>query len=88
MLRLLAQKSALYRTFSTTPSSLSILGNDTSYRALLRNLRLLKGMRETDAFRVAITGLGAASVAERLCALEPSLHFTVAGDIGAPGPRF
>jgi hypothetical protein len=52
-----------------------------AYRALLRNLRLLAGMRgEKTNFRAVITGIGANEVAESMRKLEPSVTFELAGD--------
>ena len=57
--------------------------SELTARALLRNMRLLQGMRAAASpLRVAVAGLGAAAVAARLSALEPSLRVTVSGDGG------
>jgi len=57
--------------------------SDLVYRALLRNLRLLKGMREKERFHVLLAGHEAAHAARRLAALEPALVVDVVG--GAEG---
>jgi hypothetical protein len=66
---------------AASAASAGLLCSDLSLRALLRNLKLLPGMREEQqAFQVLITGHGAPSVAEKLAALEPCLRLTVSGD--------
>lgn len=57
--------------------------SDLVYRALLRNLRLLTGMREKERFHVLLAGYEAAHAARRLAALEPALVVDVVG--GAEG---
>ena len=55
--------------------------SDLSFRALLRNLRLLAGLRgERSHFNVVITGTNANEVAAAMSRMEPSLHFQIAGD--------
>jgi hypothetical protein len=64
-----------------------MLISELTARALLRNLRLLQGMRasaSSGGLRVAVAGLGAPAVAARLSSLEPGLRVTVCGD-GAHG---
>ena len=56
-------------------------------RALLRNLRLLKGLRARDVLDVVVAGAESPSVAAHVRALEPSLRVTAMGDgnIGSGG---
>ena len=67
----------------------ALVHSDLAYRALLRNLGLLAGMRGgRTSFNVIIAGIGASSVAARLRALEPALQLDVIGgngvvDVGA-----
>jgi hypothetical protein len=58
-------------------------------RALLRNLRLLRGLRAADALDVVVAGAGAPAVAAQLGALEPALRLSTVGDgaLGALGAR-
>jgi hypothetical protein len=61
-----------------------LLISELTARALLRNLRLLQGMRPSapGGLRVAVAGVGASAVAARLSSLEPGLRVTVSGDGG------
>ena len=67
---------------------MQLLLSELTARALLRNMRLLQGMRSTAAgggagpLRVAVAGIGAGAVAARLASLEPGLRVTVSGDGG------
>jgi len=67
--------------------------SDLSFRALLRNLRLLAGLRgDLAQFNVVITGTNADQVAASMSRMEPALQFEVAGDscsaaLGACGRR-
>ena len=49
-------------------------------RALLRNLRLLKGLRARDVLDVVVAGAEAPAVAATVRELEPALRVTVVGD--------
>ncbi len=55
--------------------------SDLAYRALLRNLKMLKGMRfgKTE-FEALITGVGADEAASHMKAMEPSINFIVASE--------
>ena len=64
---------------SSPLSHTSLPHSDLSYRALLRNLRLLSGMRETPS-RVLVLGNEATAVARQMGALEASAKFVAAGD--------
>lgn len=59
--------------------------SDLAYRALLRNLKLLAGMRgpQQTQFRVFIAGIEAAKVAEQMQKLEKALKIEVGGEDGA-----
>lgn len=60
--------------------SSAIPHSDLSYRALLRNLRLLGGMRAGKTkFEVVITGLASSEVAEQLGRMDPSLNIRLLG---------
>ena len=66
----------------------SIVHSDLSYRALLRNLRLLRGLRgDKPQFRVVITGSDAEHVAAAMLRMEPAMQFEVVpgGDTAALG---
>jgi hypothetical protein len=62
-----------------------IVHSDLAYRALLRNLRLLAGMRaaKQTPFRVFIAGVEADAVAERMSKLEKTLQIEVGGTDGS-----
>jgi hypothetical protein len=63
---------------TTSSSAAALLHSDLSYRALLRNLKLLGGMRGDQAsFKAVITGFDAAGVAAAIAKLEPSVTFDV-----------
>ena len=68
-----------------------LVHSDLAYRALLRNLALLAGMRNgKSSFDVLVTGVGASAVAARLRRLEPAVRTDVVGndiaaDFGARG---
>ena len=71
------------RSLTTNPPPSTL-----TYYALLRNLRLLAGLRgDKTRFAVALTGLGSRALANDLTALEPSLDIEVMGegsvDVGA-----
>jgi hypothetical protein len=69
------------RALSTGAVAPNIQHSDLSYRAMLRNLRLLKGLRGDKAqFNVVITGANADQVAAAMRRLEPALNFEIAGD--------
>jgi hypothetical protein len=54
---------------------------DLGYRALLRNLRLLEGLRGAkQRFNVVITGIAAEDVANEMRKLESHIDFIVLGD--------
>jgi hypothetical protein len=85
-LPLLATRSAYglrrgcVRAFATATSTASIPHSDLSYRALLRNMKLLSGMRgDKTRFNVFVTGLSAPEVASHLAKLEPSLDIETGG---------
>jgi hypothetical protein len=71
--------SATSSSSSSSSTAATLPHSDLSYRALLRNLRLLKGMRETDARRAVVTGYDAEDIAKRMAVLEPGMEFDVAG---------
>lgn len=71
------------RSFSTTGHAIpaNIVHSDLAYRALLRNLKLLKGLRaDKTQFNVVITGVNADEVAVAMKRMEPALNFEIAGD--------
>jgi len=85
-LPLLATRSAYglrrgcVRAFATGTNTTSIPHSDLSYRALLRNMKLLSGMRgDKTRFNVFVTGLSAPEVASHLAKLEPSLDIEIGG---------
>ena len=67
------------RALSAAPTSpVAVpLSSDLSLRALLRNLKLLKGMRADASPEVVVCGLEAPSVGARLSELEPTLRVTL-----------
>ena len=79
------------RAASTTSAAAPLVHSDLAYRALLRNLALLAGMRNgKSSFDVLVTGVGASAVAARLRRLEPAVRTDVVGgdiaaDFGARG---
>lgn len=79
-------RTVAYRSFSTSsvPSSFvppSLPRSDLSYRALLRNLRILQGLRpDSPKYRVIITGYDAQTMAKDMHNLEPCIEFDVVGD--------
>ena len=76
---LLARK--LVRTMATSSASNSIVHSDLAYRALLRNLGLLSGMRHGKTyFHAALTGMNASEIARRMRSLENSVEFTLSGN--------
>lgn len=65
---------ALVAASATLPHS------DLAYRAMLRNLKVLSGLRHgRDSFALLVTGAGADAVAPHLQRLEPALRVEVAG---------
>lgn len=79
---------------AAAPASLpGFVHSDLAYRALLRNLRCLAGMRGGKTqFNVVVTGVGAEAVARAMSRLEPALRCEVAGDgvaadVGALWPQ-
>jgi hypothetical protein len=75
-----AVRLSCVRSFSATPSFV-YPHSDLNYRALLRNLRLLAGMRrDKKRFNVLVTGLEARAIAAEILATEPALDIHVAGD--------
>ena len=66
---------------AAAPRTFAVPHSDLAYRALLRNLALLAGMRHgRTQFNVLITGIDASGVAARMFKLEPAVRFDVAGD--------
>lgn len=66
---------------SLTRSAL-LLGRtpELGLRALLRNLRLLKGLREREVLDVVVAGAESPSVASLVASLEPALRVVAVGD--------
>ena len=84
-------KRMMSRTLSTSAASSSsyvppiLPRSDLSYRALLRNLRILQGMRPTlhnlpPKYNVIVTGYDAKNIAKDMSTLEPCIAFEVVGD--------
>lgn len=68
-------------TAARAASSLAFPHSDLSYRAILRNLRLLAGMRgDKKRFNVLVTGMAADEIARAMRDNEPCLDIQVAGD--------
>ena len=89
----LGKRARAASTAAASPTPLPIVHSDLAYRALLRNLALLAGMRNGKAsFDVLVTGVGASAIAARLRRLEPAVRAEVVGDdvtadFGACTPR-
>lgn len=67
-------------TINFTATMFRIPHSDLVYRSLMRNLRLLEGLREKSQFKVLFTGLASADVAGMMQKLEPSIQVEVLGD--------
>ena len=68
-------------SFAAASALPTIPHSDLAYRALLRNLGLLSGMRQGKThFRVAATGLQASVVAQRMAAMEKAVDFELSGN--------
>ena len=79
------QVGGFSRKFATA-AALSFVHSDLAYRALLRNLRLLKGLRgDVNEFNVAVVGTEANALAKQFVDTEPAIKLEILGESADTG---
>lgn len=80
VLRYTAHSARRFSTSAGVPAASNVIATDMTLRALLRNLKLLSGMRNKEKFNVIVTGIEADGIASSMSKLEPCINFEVRKD--------